>query len=129
MKLEGYRQTWHVEDAASLEAALSLRDERGGADLWLSPDGAEYACLAIRIGGNVGDVHFLPEFDNPGYRCLGGSELPKNGITKLVFMGCDPGDGEEVPNEFVVPSATIVRVARGFLLGEQVLDLAKWLQL
>jgi len=129
LKLEGYRRSWHVETVADLDAALAWRDELGGADFWLMPDNKEYPCLAIRIGGNLGDMHFIPDSDSPGYRCLGGEDLPRDGITKLLFMGCDPGTGEEVPNECVVAVGTITKTARGFLLGESVLGLAAWIEL
>jgi hypothetical protein len=103
VRVGGYSQTWRVDDDKSLEAALAWRDDRGGAIFWLTPDDREYPALAIRVTGDLADVHYFPLDGHPGFRCLGGDELPEGGLTTLLYPGCDPTAGEETPNEFVVP--------------------------
>jgi hypothetical protein len=112
-----------------LEQALLQRDERGGGEFWISPDSSEFPCLAVRISGAIGDVHFFPDADSPGFRCLAGADPPQGGTTKLLYMGCDPADGEDSPSEFIVPFATIVQIALAFLAEEDPLTLGHWFEL
>ena len=112
MRLEGNGRSWLIEDEASLERALAYRDRRGGAQLWFSPNNADFPCLAFRISGKVGDIHYFPEEGHPDFRRLGGKGLLQGGVTVLVFEGCDPGDGEESQNAFIITSKEIIGVAK-----------------
>src|SRR5262249_5535772 len=93
MRVHGYRQTWEVADERSLEAALAWRDDHGGGIFWLSPDEERYPALAIRVSGKVADVIYFRQDGHPSFRCLGGQGLPEDGLTTLVYQGCDPAGG------------------------------------
>ena len=129
MRVQGYHRAWQVEDIKALEDALAWRDSRGGARFWLAHNDQKYPALAIRVTGDVADVHFFPEEGHPGFRCLGGEGLLKGGWTVLVFQGCDPGTGEETPNEFVVPFKTACSIAREFFSRKQMSDTVSWFEL
>ena len=129
MKIEGNHRTWQIEDEEALEKILAFRDERGGAQFWLSPTNAEWPCLAIRISGNHGDVHYFPTERHAGFRRLSGQGLSDGGFTKLEFDGCDPSDGEESPNAFILSFQQIVDIARNFFCSGTILDFEKWLAL
>jgi hypothetical protein len=129
MRIDGFRRTWNVEDGSGLIHALSWRDERGGADLWLTHEDEKYPCLAIQMSGDVAAVFYFPKDRHPGFRCLGGENLPKGGFTKLVFQGCDPGTGENVPNEFIVPIKTALLIAKDFLRDKRMSGTVQWFEL
>ena len=129
MRLEGNGRSWLIEDEASLEKALAYRDRCGGAQLWLSPNNADFPCLAFRISGEVGDIHFFPKEGHPGYRRLGGKGLPHGGVKALVFDGCDPKDGEETPNLFIISPEEIIGVAKSFLCVTNIVNLEAWVEL
>jgi hypothetical protein len=125
----GYQRTWDVQNVTAMEEARASRDSRGGAVFWLADDGAEYPTLAVRISGNVADVHYFPHDGHPGFRCVGGEGLPKRGMTTLVYDGCDPGSGEDTPNEFVVSVSTACEVAKEFFRTKQMSDAVFWFEL
>jgi hypothetical protein len=81
------------------------------------------------VSGDVSDVTFFPADGHPGFRCLGGEGLPKGGFTTFVFQGCDPGRGEDVPNEFVVPFSTALLVAKTFFRDKRMSDGVGWYEL
>src|SRR5262245_52179641 len=119
VRVDGHRRTWEVADQPGLAAALAWRDERGGAMLWLTPDNARYPALALRISGDVADVHYFPQDGHPGFRCLGGDRQPAGGVTRLVYQGADPATGEDTPNEFIVPVELAGEVAAEFFQSQQ----------
>ena len=129
MRVDGNRRTWDVKDAMGLDAALMWRDERGGGTFWLSPDEARYPALAIRVSGDVADVHFFPRHGHPGFRCLGGNGLPEGGFTTLLYERADPATGEQTPNEFIVPFETARTVAREFFHTLQMSAVVSWFEL
>jgi len=88
-----------------------------------------YPVLAIRVTGELADVTFLPEQGHPGCRCLGGEGLPRHASTMLVFNGCDPADGEETANKFVVPFETACSVAMDFFQKKQMSEAVAWFEL
>jgi hypothetical protein len=118
-----------VDDDKSLEGALAWRDDRGGGIFWLTPDEERYPALAIRVSGDVADVHYFPRDGHPGFRCLGGHGLPEGGFATLVYQGCDPGSGEQTPNEFVVPLETARSVAKDFLHSKHMSEAVSWFEL
>jgi hypothetical protein len=122
-------RTWHVVDPESLSQALGWRDSFGGGIFFLEPDDADYPLLCMRVSGDVADIIFYPADDHPGFRCLGGDGLPEGGMTTLVYEGCDPGDGEEEPNRFIVPFAKARAVAMDFLRDWRMSEAAFWLDL
>jgi hypothetical protein len=121
-------QTWQVKDDKSLEAALSWRDDRGGGMFWLTHD-EKYPELAIRVSGDVADVHYFPREGHPGFRYLGGEGLPDGGMTTLVYQGCDPGTGEETPNKFIIPFVTARAVAMEFFHTKRMSEAGPWFEL
>ncbi len=129
MRVDGYGQTWQVEDDESLEAALVWRDHRGGGIFWLAHDTGQFPRLAIRISGNVADVIYFPQDGHPGFRCLGGHGLPEGGLTTLVYQGCDPASGEQVSNKFIVPFETAYSVAKEFFRSKQMTGSVSWFEL
>jgi hypothetical protein len=112
--VSGYHRTWDVQDVAALEKAFAWRDSRGGAGFWLAHGSDRYPTLAIRISGDVADVHYFPHDGHPGFRCLGGEGLPDGGMTTLVYDGCAPFSGEDTPNEFIVPFSKAWELAKEF---------------
>ena len=131
MKITGNigSRTWHVVDAGGLLDALAWRDSVGGAVFFLEPDDAAYPLLCMRVSGDVADIIFYPADGHPGFRCLCGEGLPEGGMTTLVYEGCDPGDGEAEPNEFIVPFAKARAVALDFLDELRMSGSLSWLDL
>jgi hypothetical protein len=128
MRIAGHRIVWEAHDEQALEAILRRRDGRGGALFWLSDEARSFPCLALRVSGDLSDIHFFPHEDHAGFRCLGNQDLPPGGTTTFVFEGCDPGYGEETPNEFVVPFATALAVAKEFLRTKQMASWVQWFE-
>jgi hypothetical protein len=124
-----YVKSWQVTNVKELDAALASRDKKCGAMFSISPDDDEYPSLAIRVTKDYADVHYFPYDGHPGFRCLGGEELPEGGWTSLVYQGCDPGDGEETPNEFIVPFATACAIANEFFRSGERSGAVEWLEL
>jgi hypothetical protein len=129
MRVDGHRQTWQVADERSLAAALSWRDDRGGGIFWLSPDVERYPALAIRVSGEVADVIYFPQEGHPGFRCLGGQGLLEDGLTTLVYQGCDPASGEQSPNTFVVPFEAARSIAKEFFRSKRMPEGVSWFEL
>lgn len=94
MLIEVNSRSWQANDAEDLTRVLAWRDSRGGGVFWLCREDAEYPCLAIRVSGNVADVHYFPTDGHPGFQCLGGEGLTADGETILAYEGCDPSTGE-----------------------------------
>jgi len=129
MRVGGYGRSWEVTNAKELAAALAWRDDKGGALFYITPDDQQYPSLAIRVTGGYADVHHFPYDGHPGFRCLGGEGLPKNGWSRFVYQGCDPGTGEDTPNKFIVPLVTAAAIAKEFLRTGQRSDAVAWLEL
>jgi hypothetical protein len=127
--VSGCQRNWDIQDLGALQQALASRDSLGGALFWLAHADDEYPTLAIRISGDVADVHFFPRDNHPGFRCLGGDGLPEGGMTTLVFEGCDPGSGEDTPNEFVVPASTACEIAAEFFRTGRMSTHVSWFEL
>jgi hypothetical protein len=122
-------RTWQVKDIDGLMDVLTWRDSLGGGIFFLAPDDVEYPYLCMRASGDVADVHFFPKEGRCGFRCLGGEGLPEGGLTTLLYEGCDPGSGEETPNEFILPFAIACRVAAEFLSSGRMPEGESWFDL
>lgn len=129
MRVDGFRRTWDVDREEALEAALMSRDSRGGGEFWLSQTERKYPCLAMQVCGTLSHVTFFPDDGHPGFECLGGEGLPPDGVTKLVFEGCDPGDGVEIPNRFIVPLTKALSEANVFFYAGIMSDAEEWFEL
>jgi hypothetical protein len=129
VRVDGYRRSWAVFDEECLCAALASRDARGGGVYWLTSDEQRYPALALRVSGDLADVHYFPRGDHPGFRCLGGHGLPEDGLTVFVYEGCQPGTGEQTPNEFIVPFEIACAVAREFFRTKQMSAAVSWYEL
>jgi hypothetical protein len=129
MRVEGLKQIWEVASETALERVLVQRDSRGGAEFWLSAAGQNFPCLAIQVSGAVGHVTFFPADGHPGFRCVGTKASLPDSITKLVFEGCDPGDGEQIPNRFIVPFSKALAIAKVFFRAGVIPDAEEWLEL
>jgi hypothetical protein len=129
MRLGGYRRMWQVGDAESLDAALVWRDGRGGGIFWLRPDDDDYPALAMRVSGEVADIHYFPHEGHAGFRCLGGEGLPEGRMTTLVYEGACPSTGEETPNEFVVSFETARSLAAEFFHTTKKPEAVQWFEL
>jgi hypothetical protein len=130
MMIDGHGRSWHAGTREEVAAALAFRDSRGGADLWASETPGTFPCLGIRISGSDGSIHYFPTEKHPGYRCI--RQPPPqapNGTTTFVFEGCDPGDGEMVPNEFVLPFAVLVDVVNHFVRTRSMAPSNEWFEL
>jgi hypothetical protein len=129
MRIEGHGEKWDVSSEEELVSVLLLRDARGGAELWLSRERQAYPTLALQLGGSLGSATFFPQAGHPGFRCVRGQALVDDGFTKIVFQGCDPSDGEEVPNEFVLGFESLVALAKVFFLNGGMSTSEQWLEL
>lgn len=129
MLVGSYHRTWDVHNEQSLELALASRDSRGGGVFWLEHMQDKFPKLAIRVSGDVADVHYFPTEDHPGFRVLGGKGLPEGGMTTLIFDGCDPGTGEDTPNEFVLTLETARATAMHFFQTGKRWDGVEWCEL
>ena len=129
MRVDASHRSWHVSDANGLHDVLAWRDKRGGARFWLSEGLEPYPVLAITVTGELADVMYFPEEGHPGFRCLGGEGLPKDGSTTFVFDACDPWTGEDSPNEFIVSLRTACSIGVDFLQRKQMSEAVSWLEL
>lgn len=121
---------WQVKSVHGLMGVLfDLASLGGGGKFFLVHEDSEYPYLCMRVSGNVADVHFFPEEGHSGFRCLGGEGLPEGGYTTFLYEGCDPGTGEETPNEFILPFETACRVASEFLMIRLMPESRTWLEL
>jgi hypothetical protein len=50
-------------------------------------------------------------------------------MTTFVYEGCDPGYGEETPNEFVVPFSVACAIATEFFRRERMSNAVSWFEL
>jgi len=76
----------------------------------------EFPVVAIRVSGELADVHYFPFKGHPGFRALASpsaSQSSGQSIT-LIYEGCDPSTGEESPVEFIVPIDTAIDLAKEF---------------
>lgn len=121
--------SWRVNTAKELAKALAWRDARGGALFYITPDGDKYPSLTIRVTEDYADVHYWPYDGHAGFRALGGKGLPAGGWTTFLYEGCDPGTGEETPNEFILPFTTARSLAKAFLHAREKSDEVEWLEL
>ena len=128
MQVHGNHRKWSVDSEMDLDTAIAWRDQRGGAVFWVAHE-PQYPCMAIRVSGDVADVHYFPEAGHPGFRCLGGTGLPEDGFTTLIYEGCDPAAGEATPNRFIVPWPTARSIAGDFLAGGRMSDRVRWFEL
>jgi hypothetical protein len=96
------REIVPIRDVSDLKNVLSRRDRKNGLEVWFAESLDSFPCIAVRISPPWCDIHFFPYDGHPGFRCLS-SNVPDGGETQFLWQGCDPGDGELVPNEFVVP--------------------------
>ncbi|MFX1450750.1 MAG: Imm1 family immunity protein [Promethearchaeota archaeon] len=129
MIVSGYQTEWVVDDEHSLDNILRTRDDMKGGEFWLADVAGEYPCLSIIIYQNLSTIHYFPKENHPGFRCLGGEGLPSGGMTIFVYQGCDPRDGIEIPNKFVVPFTTALAVAKEFFRSRKLPASVQWFEL
>ena len=122
-------QVFQVVDLETLEEVLARRDPRGGAVFWIQTDDKEYPVFGIRASGDVADVHYLPGDDHPGFRCIGSGGLSVEGMTTLVFEGCQPWSGEETMTMFIVPFETALSTAKEFFSSARMPESVEWFEL
>jgi hypothetical protein len=117
VRVEGHHRRWDPGDESALEQVLRFRDGLGGGQFWLAHDDGSYPAIAIRISGELADVHYFPFEGHPGYRAQASpsaSQGPGGQSVVLIYEGCDPSTGEESPVEFIVPIDTAIGLAREF---------------
>jgi hypothetical protein len=131
MRIDGHHREWSAADETALEQVLRFRDRVGGGQFWLSHDDGSYPAVAIRVSGDVADVHYFPFEGHPGFRALASPAGPDHGrnTTTLVYEGCDPSSGEESPVEFILPVDTAVSLAREFFRTRTRPSGASWFEL
>jgi hypothetical protein len=91
-----------IREKNDLKDVLNRRDRKNGLEVWFSESPNSFPCIAVRISPPWCDILFFPHDGHPGFRCLSNDVLDE-GETMFLWQGCDPGDGELVPNEFVLP--------------------------
>jgi hypothetical protein len=130
MQIAGDNRHWDAEDEAQIETVLKFRDAVGGGLFWLSVPDEEYPALAIRISGDVGDVHYFPGGGHPGYRALA-SRQPgdPDGHVLFRYEGADPASGEEVSQRFVLPCPIVVGIAQEFFSQRSLPASVTWFEL
>jgi hypothetical protein len=132
MRIKGHDRQWDAHDEAALERVLRFRDDVGGALFWLAPDDDQYPAVAIRVSGELADVHYFPEEGHPGFRALAElsrAEVQGGAMTTLVYEGCDPATGEETPSEFVLPVSRAIDLAAEFYRTGGRSPAISWLEL
>lgn len=129
MKIEGHHRRWDAPDEAALQRVLQFRDGVGGALFWLARDGDRYPTLAIRISGDLADVHYFPRDGHPGFRALAEAPLQSGPARIFIYEGCDPATGEETPVEFVLPVSTAIDLAKEFHRTGARSSAVSWLEL
>ena len=129
MKLTIGQKSVTVTSREDLLSALEMRDQRGGAEFWLTADAGHLPALAIRLSGQLADVHYFPGDGHPGLRRLGAVDLPVGGATLFVYEGCDPASGESVPNEFLISATMALSIAADFFETQKIPEAASWLEL
>jgi hypothetical protein len=132
MRIQGHNREWDADDETALEQVLAFRDDVGGALFWLTDDEDPHLALAIRISGDLADVHYFPEEGHPGFRALAepsAARVKENQMTTLIYEGCDPATGEETPSEFVLPVSTAIALARQFHRTRRRSPAVSWLEL
>jgi hypothetical protein len=130
MQIEGHHRHWQVATEAELGAVLLFRDGVGGARFWLNADDEDFPVLAIRISGDVGDVHYFPAEGHPGSRALATLEGPEKDQTILLrYEGADPASGELTSRRFILPFATLLDVARSFFHVQSLPASLAWFKL
>ena len=127
MKVNGYRRAWEVNNIEGLSKALAWRDSHNGAVFWLTHNNESFPALAIRISGDLADVHFFPKQGHAGFRSLGG--LNEEGTTRLVYEGCDPAAGEETSNQFLIPINAVRDIAIEFFRSKHMSTGVPWFEL
>lgn len=91
-----------IHTERDLQDVMNRRDRKNGLEVWFAESTNSFPCIAVRISPPWCDIHFFPQDGHPGFRCMS-NEFLDEGETRFLFQGCDPGDGELVPNEFVIP--------------------------
>jgi hypothetical protein len=95
-------ETIPIHAERDLQDVTNRRDRKNGLEVWFAESTNSFPCIAVRISPPWCDIHFFPHDGHPGFRCMS-NEFFVEGETRFLFQGCDPGDGELVPNEFVIP--------------------------
>jgi hypothetical protein len=130
MLIEGHHRRWLASSESELDDVLKFRDNVGGAQFWLSTAEETYPLLAIRVSGDVGDVHYFPDEGVAGFRALSPPEHQgPDDVVLFRYEGADPADGEEVAPRFVLPFSAVADIARQFLRSQSLPKLATWLEL
>jgi len=117
VRVEGHHRSWNAVDESALEQILRFRDGVGGGQFWLAHADGAYPAVAIRVSGDLADVHYFPFEGHPGFRALASPSAAEGSCCQsitLVYEGCDPSTGAESPIEFIVPIATAIDLAKEF---------------
>ena len=120
-----------VEDQGTLAKFLGRRDDKRGGEFWLSGEEDSWPCLAIIVSDEWSDVTYFSGIDHPGFRCLRRHDDPPlpGVMTKFKWVGCDPADGVQTPNTFVLPFATSLYLAQEFFRHRVLPESAQWFEL
>jgi hypothetical protein len=130
MLIEGHHRRWLASNESELDDVLEFRDDVGGAQFWLITAEETYPLLAIRVSGDVGDVHYFPDEGIAGFRALSPPEHREHDDVVLFrYEGADPADGEDVTTRFVLPFSAVVDIARQFFRSQSLPKLATWFEL
>jgi hypothetical protein len=132
MRIDGHHREWSEADETTLEQVLRFRDRVGGGQFWLCHDDGAYPAVAIRVSGDVADVHYFPFDGHPGFRALPSPSVRLDhggGTTTLLYERCDPSSGEQSPSEFIVSVDAAVSLAREFFRTGSRPSGASWFEL
>lgn len=131
MIISSRQQLEKVDDEDTLAALLALRDSRGGGEFWVADAPGSFPCLAVVVSGGLSHVTYFPAERHPGYRALGNLDGagPAGEFATLVWEGCDPASGEQVPWRFVLPFETALTIARDFFRNRSRSGSIEWLEL
>jgi hypothetical protein len=125
MHVEDSSGAYEIEDAATLEALLTTRNDRDANEFWMYASEETYPMLGIFVRGDLAEVHYLQGEDHAGFRSLGGTGLDPNGKT-IFYMGTEE---QEAPNRFVVAFRDAVRAAKEFMTTGRRPGSLDWLEL
>ena len=131
MRIEDFEGT-HEVGAEHIETILARRHASGMNASWLSHDGDEYPVIAILVNGDLANIEYFPKEGHPGFQSVGSEPgLSVGEHTKFfvrLWKGM-PSDEVSIPNRFVIPFSTALKVAKEFSRSKNLPSSIQWFEL
>jgi hypothetical protein len=120
MEVFDFGGTHYVHSIAELERLLEARYKNQMNEFALYPEGTDHPSLVIYVKDDLAVIfyHSLPE--DPGYMSIGGKiNLDPQKMTTFSIDNLDPGESIDIWNDFIVPFAEAVTVAKEFFHSQE----------